>query len=138
MKSSVLSSVLLGTRLIFDYLSPYFLQTTMMQTSFRLSAPFAPISTPPTPRLLVARAVKRSTGVTVSDVKNADGGRMVVEVDGQKVLLAAVGEEVCAVSNKCAHMGISLVGKTALLQARIAPIYALLSDLDSSLSVAVS
>jgi len=30
------------------------------------------------------RAV-RPTGVTVSDVKSADGGRMVVEVDGQKV-----------------------------------------------------
>ena len=64
-------------------------------------------------------AAVRSTGVTVEDVKNSDGGRMVVEVEGQKVLLAAVGEEVFAVSNKCSHMGISLVGKTKLLQGEV-------------------
>merc|ERR1719183_3198141 len=44
---------------------------------------------------------------------------MVVEVDGQKVLLAADGGEVYALSNKCAHMGISLVGKTKLLQGEV-------------------
>ena len=96
----------------------------MMQTTFRLGTPSKKISISPTPRSSVSvavRAVRRATGVTVSDVKNADGGRMVVEVDGEKVLLAAVGDEVCAVSNKCAHMGISLVGKTALLQAGCLP-----------------
>ena len=62
-------------------------------------------------------AAVRSTGVTVEDVKNSDGGRMVVEVEGQKVLLAAVGEEVFAVSNKCSHMGISLVGASQNLSA---------------------
>lgn len=44
----------------------------------------------------------------------------VVEIDGQRVLLAAVGEEVRAVSNKCSHLGLPLVGKTALLQGEVA------------------
>jgi len=35
--------------------------------------------------LAVKTRAVRPTGVTVSDVKSADGGRMVVEVDGQKV-----------------------------------------------------
>eukprot|EP00854_Cymbomonas_tetramitiformis_P002745 gene2745-3524_t len=44
---------------------------------------------------------------------------MVVELNGTKVLLATVDDEVYAVSNKCSHLGLPLVGKTGLLQAKI-------------------
>lgn len=49
----------------------------------------------------------------------AAGGKLVVEVGGQKVLLADVAGEVFAVSNKCSHLGLPLVGKTALFQGEI-------------------
>lgn len=38
---------------------------------------------------------------------------------GQKVLLADLDGEVFAVSNKCSHLGLPLVGKTAMFQAQI-------------------
>ena len=44
---------------------------------------------------------------------------MVVKVDDQKVLLAAVDGQVYAVNNKCSHLGLPLVGKTALLQGEV-------------------
>jgi nitrite reductase/ring-hydroxylating ferredoxin subunit len=43
----------------------------------------------------------------------------VVDVNGQKVLLADVDGEVFAVSNKCSHLGLPLVGKTAMFQGQI-------------------
>ncbi len=55
---------------------------------------------------------------TVTEVKEA-GGRKVVEVDGTKILVAESAGKYYAVANKCAHMGISLVGKTALLQGKV-------------------
>jgi nitrite reductase/ring-hydroxylating ferredoxin subunit len=83
----------------------------MMQTAFsRAPSVVHPKTTITTRRPSIKVSALRPTGVTVDDVKKADGGRMVVEVEGQKVLLAAVGDEVFAVSNKCSHMGISLVG----------------------------
>ena len=53
----------------------------MMQTVFQIRAP----SKSTTSRVSTRTNAVRATGVTVSDVKGADGGRMVVEVDGQKV-----------------------------------------------------
>lgn len=50
---------------------------------------------------------------------NDAGGKQVVEVDGQKILLALVEDEVFAVSNKCSHLGLPLVGKTAMFQGEI-------------------
>lgn len=44
----------------------------------------------------------------------------VVEIGGQRILLAAVGEEIKAVSNKCSHLGLPLVGKTPVFQAEVA------------------
>jgi nitrite reductase/ring-hydroxylating ferredoxin subunit len=43
----------------------------------------------------------------------------VVEINGQRILLAAVDGDVKAVSNKCSHLGLPLVGKTAVFQADI-------------------
>jgi len=56
---------------------------------------------------------------TLSEVKEA-GGRKVVEVGGQRVLLAEVDGSIYAVSNKCSHLNLPLVGKTAMFQATIA------------------
>ena len=47
------------------------------------------------------------------------GGKLVVEAGGQKILLADVDGEVLAVSNKCSHLGLPLVGKTAMFQGKI-------------------
>ncbi|GFH17210.1 rieske ferredoxin [Haematococcus lacustris] len=48
------------------------------------------------------------------------GGRLVVELKGQRVLLADAGDgNIYAVSNKCSHLGLPLVGKTALLQGKV-------------------
>lgn len=44
---------------------------------------------------------------------------MVVQVDSQKVLLTVVDDTVYAVSNKCSHLGLPLVGKTAMMQGEI-------------------
>lgn len=40
----------------------------------------------------------------------------VVELGGERVLIVSVDNTVYAVSNKCSHLGLPLVGKTALLQ----------------------
>lgn len=47
------------------------------------------------------------------------GGRKVVEVGGQRVLIAEAEGQIYAVSNKCSHLGLPLVGKTALLQGKV-------------------
>ncbi|GLC46514.1 hypothetical protein PLESTF_000957200 [Pleodorina starrii] len=49
----------------------------------------------------------------------SSGGKQVVEVGGQKVLLVELDGQVRAVSNKCSHLGLPLVGKTALFQAEV-------------------
>ena len=51
--------------------------------------------------------------------KRSQGQRAVCEVAGDKVLVAKAGGKVFAVSNKCSHLGLSLVGKTALLQGKV-------------------
>jgi nitrite reductase/ring-hydroxylating ferredoxin subunit len=51
---------------------------------------------------------------------HAQNGKAVVEIGGSKVLLALDGTEVRAVSNKCTHLGLPLVGKTAFLQGEVA------------------
>lgn len=55
---------------------------------------------------------------TLKEVKEA-GGRKVVEVDGQRILVAESAGSIFAVSNKCPHLGLPLVGKTALLQGEV-------------------
>ena len=57
------------------------------------------------------------TGVTVSELKQSDKQRRVVEVNGKKILLQYFMDELYCVSNKCPHLGISMQGKTALLSA---------------------
>eukprot|EP00197_Chlamydomonas_leiostraca_P002797 CAMPEP_0202857066 /NCGR_PEP_ID=MMETSP1391-20130828/149_1 /ASSEMBLY_ACC=CAM_ASM_000867 /TAXON_ID=1034604 /ORGANISM="Chlamydomonas leiostraca, Strain SAG 11-49" /LENGTH=147 /DNA_ID=CAMNT_0049535823 /DNA_START=37 /DNA_END=480 /DNA_ORIENTATION=- len=59
--------------------------------------------------------------VTTTSAVKAAGGRLVVEVGGQRVLIADDGTgAIHAVSNKCSHLGLPLVGKTALLQGKVA------------------
>ena len=56
---------------------------------------------------------------TVTEVKEA-GGKKVVEVDGLgRVLLAESDGQIFAVSNKCSHLGLPIVGKTALFQGAV-------------------
>lgn len=45
-----------------------------------------------------------------------NGGKQVVELGGSRVLIVGVGEDVYAVSNKCSHLGLPIVGKTAVFQ----------------------
>ncbi|GAX82006.1 hypothetical protein CEUSTIGMA_g13588.t1 [Chlamydomonas eustigma] len=59
------------------------------------------------------------TKATTTDAIKAAGGKLVVEVAGQKVLFAEVDGAVYAVSNKCSHLGLPLVGKTALFQGKV-------------------
>mmetsp|Transcript_25739 Transcript_25739/g.69873 ORF Transcript_25739/g.69873 Transcript_25739/m.69873 type:complete len:153 (+) Transcript_25739:88-546(+) len=49
----------------------------------------------------------------------ANGGRKVCEIGGQRVLVAEADGQIYAVSNKCSHLGLPLVGKTALLQGKV-------------------
>lgn len=72
-----------------------------------------------TSRSAIATNAFKSAGVTKEDVKSADGGRMVVTIDDQKVLLTVVDDTVYAVSNKCSHLGLPLVGKTAMMQGKV-------------------
>jgi len=59
------------------------------------------------------------TKATTKDAVKAAGGRLVVEVSGQKILIAESDGEVYAVSNKCSHLGLPLVGKTAVFQGKV-------------------
>jgi nitrite reductase/ring-hydroxylating ferredoxin subunit len=71
-------------------------------------------------RTLVIRAAWTPAGVTQAEV-TAAGGKKVVEVGSAgRVLLAEDGGKLYAVSNKCSHLGLPLVGKTALLQGTVA------------------
>lgn len=42
-----------------------------------------------------------------------------VQVGGSKILVTSIDGEVYAVSNKCSHLGLPLVGKTAMFQAEV-------------------
>jgi len=55
---------------------------------------------------------------TKADV-SAAGGCKVVEVGGQRVLLAESDGQIFAVSNKCSHLGLPLVGKTSMFQGKV-------------------
>ena len=48
-----------------------------------------------------------------------NGGKQVVELNGERVLLVVSDDTLYSVSNKCSHLGLPLVGKTALLQGEI-------------------
>jgi nitrite reductase/ring-hydroxylating ferredoxin subunit len=50
---------------------------------------------------------------------SAANGKKVVEVNGARILIAEFAGDVFAVSNKCSHLGLPLVGKTALLQGQV-------------------
>lgn len=71
------------------------------------------------PAAVTVRAAFTPAGVTVADVQAA-GGKKVVEIGSAgRVLLADDNGTIRAVSNKCSHLGLPLVGKTALLQGEI-------------------
>jgi len=64
--------------------------------------------------------VRASAWTKVSTVKEVEAaGKLVVEVGGERILLAAVDGEVFAVSNKCSHLSLPLVGKTPVFQAKV-------------------
>jgi nitrite reductase/ring-hydroxylating ferredoxin subunit len=83
----------------------------------------SPVARAAGPRRSAAVAVRAAwtpAGVTRADVVAA-GGKKVVEVGSAgRVLLADDGGKLYAVSNKCSHLGLPLVGKTALLQGEVA------------------
>lgn len=43
------------------------------------------------------------------------GGRLVVEVNKARILVADVDGDIFAVSNKCSHLGLPLVGKVRFI-----------------------
>lgn len=55
---------------------------------------------------------------TTDEIKSA-GGKKVVELGGKRVLLVEDGGEIYAVSNKCSHLNLPLVGKTAVFQGKV-------------------
>ena len=70
--------------------------------------------------LFSSNSASTSTSKTKKKSTNQQGQRAVCEVAGDKVLVAKVPDgKVFAVSNKCSHLGLSLVGKTALLQGKV-------------------
>ncbi|MDA9098855.1 Rieske (2Fe-2S) protein [bacterium] len=73
-----------------------------------------------TTRVVRVDAAFVSSGVTLPELK-AQGGRIVVELGGGKILIQEFMEELYAVSNKCPHLGLSMQGKTALLSADMRP-----------------
>lgn len=90
-----------------------------MLAAKRTSAAAAAASRGRRSSLVVIRATWTPSGVTQSDVAAA-GGKKVVEVGSAgRVLLAEDGGKLYAVSNKCSHLGLPLVGKTALLQGEV-------------------
>ncbi|GFR50060.1 hypothetical protein Agub_g12202 [Astrephomene gubernaculifera] len=75
-------------------------------------------------RCAVSRRTVRVQAASWTKVGNTSelkskGGKKVVEISGQKVLLVESEGKVCAVSNKCSHLGLPLVGKTAMFQAEV-------------------
>jgi hypothetical protein len=65
----------------------------------------------------VAAAAWTSVALTKDALVAA--GTTVVEVGDQKILFAAVDGEVFAVSNKCSHLGLPLIGKTSFFQGQV-------------------
>ncbi|MEW5320375.1 MAG: hypothetical protein WDW38_011450 [Sanguina aurantia] len=60
------------------------------------------------------------TKVSTKDAVTANGGKLVVELaDKSRVLLVIDDSTLYAVSNKCSHLGLPLVGKTPVFQAKI-------------------
>lgn len=72
-----------------------------------------------TPRWVAAPPQAAWTPASTVPELKAAGGKKVVELGGQRVLLVSQGEEVYALSNKCSHLGLPLVGKTGLFQAEV-------------------
>jgi nitrite reductase/ring-hydroxylating ferredoxin subunit len=74
------------------------------------------------PFIVLANAVVQASAwtrvATKKEVQDA-GGKLVVETSAGRVLLAVDGDKIRACSNKCSHLGLPLVGKTALFQAEI-------------------
>ncbi|KAL4424709.1 hypothetical protein ABPG77_000052 [Micractinium sp. CCAP 211/92] len=91
----------------------------MAACTFTAAAKPAFASRPARRSALRVQAAWTSTGVKDFELGQA-GGKKVVEVNGQRILLAAVDGSVKAVSNKCSHLGLPLVGKTPVFQAEVA------------------
>jgi nitrite reductase/ring-hydroxylating ferredoxin subunit len=78
-------------------------------------------STPSSPTNVIPTQAASWTKVdsTKQDLSKSES-RAVVEINGQKILLAEVDGKLYAVSNKCTHLNLPLVGKTAMFQGKIA------------------
>ncbi|KAF8072624.1 hypothetical protein HT031_000284 [Scenedesmus sp. PABB004] len=70
------------------------------------------------PRTVAVSAAAWQKATTKTELNTA-GGRQVVELGGQKVLIVETEGQVYAVSNKCSHLGLPLVGKTAFFQGQV-------------------
>ena len=66
--------------------------------------------------MTTARYVK--SGFSTQDLQD-NGGRLVANLDGKKILIQEFMGDVYAVSNKCPHLNLSMQGKTALLSAKL-------------------
>ena len=74
-----------------------------------MRAPRGPWTSPPlAPRHPLQASFSKVS--SVSELKT-NGGRQVVVIGGQKVLLLDVDGDIRAVSNKCSHLGLPLQGK---------------------------
>jgi nitrite reductase/ring-hydroxylating ferredoxin subunit len=58
------------------------------------------------------------SGFSTQDLQD-NGGRLVANLDGKKILIQDFMGDVYAVSNKCPHLNLSMQGKTALLSAKM-------------------
>jgi nitrite reductase/ring-hydroxylating ferredoxin subunit len=75
---------------------------------------------PHPPALIPTQAASwTKVDLTKQDLSKSEG-RAVVEVNGQKILVAEVDGNLYAVSNKCTHLNLPLVGKTAIFQGKVA------------------
>jgi nitrite reductase/ring-hydroxylating ferredoxin subunit len=63
------------------------------------------------------------TKVSTTKELATSGGKKVVETEAGRILLAEVEGTVFAVSNKCSHLGLPLVGKTAMFQGEARPFF---------------
>jgi len=69
---------------------------------------------------VVVKAASWQKATTKTALKD-NGGKQVVELGGSKVLIVGVDDVVYAVSNKCSHLGLPIVGKTAMFQGQVTP-----------------
>jgi len=74
---------------------------------------------PPPRRRAPNRAQPRRPDADPASRCTRQGGKAVVPLPAGKVLVVKNGGGYCAVSNRCPHLGLPLVGKTALFQGEV-------------------